>query len=823
MKFKNFTEYVNNFGNISDRSATTIKPFIKTYRQTYGEFQQQIYRSANYLLDQGVKKGDRVMVVASNCPEWQELNLGCQLIGATLVPVDARNSLETTLNFAKQTTPGLVFRGKYILPKLDKKFKTEILENYNDLIKDYLPKPPNIRLSGQENAVIIFTSGTTADPKGVVLTQQNLLTNADGVLRAIDVDPNWRILSILPLSHSYEFIGELCMMAKGVSVFYLPRITPLAIARALNDYKITILLAVPQLLTLFKQRIQQTAILEKQDKALNFAFKIAPFLPKKLKRVLFGKVHKKLGGKLEIVITGGAPIPTDVADFWERMGVRALQGYGLTETAPILTVNRVKDKFRDSQGLALYNVKLKVADDGEILAKGPNIFKEYWQNKAQTEATFTKDGWFKTGDMGKISDDGWLKIQGRAKFVIVLPSGMNVFPEDIEVVAEKHKDIKEICIVGVKKADGEEVFASVISDKNDKKINKAIKEINEKLEDFQHISDWARWPEEQHPRTLLLKIDRKNVALWANQGVNKNISQKGGSIASGDPLVNVLRLSLDDSRAIISEKDRLADVGIDSLRRLAVISLIEEQLGISIPESKIDKTTTLSDLRKLVVHGSHVESSNKRPSWQYSKPIRIIGNMLRETLVRGLIRIYVKTTVEGTENLAGLKQPAIFIFNHVDSFDAPVVYQSLPKAIRDNLAVAGADDMLVRHMVLTLVSRLFYAAFNLNRQDNILPSLEYTVSLLDKGWNIAIAPEGHVSKDGKLQKFKSGIGLLAVETGLPVVIVKTSGLAGTLPLDKKWPQHFSHVTVKIGQPIQFSQNTSYEKAAKQLHKLMAKL
>jgi long-chain acyl-CoA synthetase len=475
----------------------------------------------------------------------------------------------------------------------------------------------------------------------------------------------------------------------------------------------------------------------------------------------------------------------------------------------------------DSQGLVLHNVELRVGDAGEIQAKGPSIFNGYWKNQAQTTQAFTKNGWFKTGDIGQIND-GWLQIQGRAKFAIILNSGLNVFPEDIELVAEKYRAIKEICVVGVRTRAGEIVQAVVLSDKKDKVVDKTIKEINSQLEEFQHISSWSRWPESEFPRTLILKVDRKKVQEWANQPKSDFLAPDK-KLKNDDPLINILRASLDNPRAIINEKDRLSDIGIDSLRRLAVVSAIEENLGIYIPESKIDQTTTLKGLRKLVDHGNHVEVAIKRPNWQFNKFVRLVGNLLRETVVRGLLRFFVKIHVEGRENIENLESPAIYMFNHVDGFDSPVIYQALPKNIRDRLAVAAADDVLKRHKMLTFIARLSFAGYNLNRTDTILSSLEYTSELIDKGWNIAIAPEGQVSKNGRLQHFKSGTGLLAVETGVLIVPIKTFGLAGTMPLDKKWPQHFSQVTVKIGSPVVFDKSQSYKKATKKLYKIMKKM
>lgn len=821
MKYQHFGDFVDSFDQYGQRLATTVKPFLQTKRQTYNQLQAKVYQSAQFLKDQGLTKGDRVLVIAANCPQWQELFLGCQLLGIILTPVDARSSLQMTLNFAKQVSPKMVFRGKFLVPNLDKHFKAHILDDYDSTLNEYPAQRPNVKLTGQETAVIIFTSGTTAEPKGVMLSQQNILSNVEAVSKAIDINPDWRILSILPLSHSYELTVECCMMSRGVAIFYLPKIAPLAIVKGLNEYKITALLSVPQLLALLRQRILQTADAEGQGQTLRRALRIALKLPIPIRRIIFSKVHKKLGGHLSIVVTGGAPIPTEVGLFWESLGVRALQGYGLTETSPILTVNRLHDKFRDSQGRALDGVELKIADDGELLAKGPNIYQGYWNNPEKTKETFTKDGWFRTGDMGKIDADGWLKLSGRAKFMIVLPSGMNVFPEDVEAVAEKHSTIKEVCVVGRRQADGEQVFAAIVSDKSDKAIKKAISEINDQLEDFQRISDWARWPDKQFPRTLLLKIDRKNVQAWVNQETGRTAVVS--NTANVDPLIGMLRQVLDNPIKQIEETDKLSSLGIDSLRRLAVVSMIEDQLGAVIPEMNINKHTSVDDLRNMIKSSSQHKSDAKRTSWQYNQLVRFVGNILRETVVRGILRLITTTKVIGRNNLSSLNEPAIYIFNHIDNLDGATAVQSLPWRIRRKIAVAQADDFLKEHRYIRFWARLLFAAFNFSRFNNVMPGLEYSVDRLENGWNVLMAPEGSVSEKNKMQPFKSGIGLLAVETGVPIVPIKIDGLFGTLPLHSKLPKKHSRVTVNIGQPITFDKNYTYDQATTELEKIMKQL
>jgi long-chain acyl-CoA synthetase len=816
--YKNFQEFVASFSDYGDRFALVTKPFIKTEKTTYKGLQQKIYQIANYLTERGVKKGDRVMIVAPNSSAWVQLFLGCQVIGAILVPVDARNSLEIANSFKKQTTPKLIFRSKNIMPELESALLIEELE---DLVSSHPCDLPKVKLTGKETAVVVFTSGTTAKPKGAELTQQNILSNVEGVQAAIAIDPNWRVLSVLPLSHMYELTGECCMLSKGTAIYYLPMVAPLKIVKALNEYKITTILAVPQLLIMFRERILQIANAEGQAGSLKFGLKIAMALPFKMRRLVFKKVHKKLGGCLGVVITGGAPIPLEVGDFWERLGVITIQGYGLTETGPILTVNHLDKRRTDSQGLPLNNLKIRIAKNGEIQTKGPNVFKGYWKKPIQTAKAFTLDGWFKTGDIGHF-DNEWLIIQGREKFAIVLASGMNVYPEDIETVAEKQPVFKEICVVGKRGKDGEEVFATIISDQTDEDIDKAVSGINARLESYQHITGWSRYPGEKFPRTLLLKVDRKNIQAGANNqqmGDTATDDVKG----TGDVLLNIIRLSLNNPQVEFSETDRLADKGLDSLRRLSVVSLIEEQLGIAVDEAKIDQKTTLSALRKLVANGSHSGHDIQRPEWQYHKLVRFIGSGLRETIIRAFLDIWVNIKTEGTDNLKELKGPAIFIFNHVDYFDGAVIYQALPRKIRNHLVGAHASDVLEKHKLLKVLSRVCYGGYSFDRLKLIMPSLEYTAELIDSGWNVALAPEGTVSKNGKLQEFKSGIGLLAVETGAPVVILKTVGLYGTYPLGAKVPSRRSRVIVKVSEPIVFGKDVSYQTATNELRIMMERL
>lgn len=824
MKYRNFADFVGSFSAYDERPALTIRPFVKIERLTYGELQRRSYQVAHYLQARGVRTGDRVMVAAANSPAWVKLFFGAQLIGAVLVPVDAGSTADAVLGFAGQTRPKLIFKNKYTHSELDAEPGVCLLDELDEHIADCPHTPPDCEIKSGDMALIVFTSGTTADPKGVVLTQANVLANVEGVQQALAIDADWRLLSVLPLSHMYELTGGcLVPLSRGASIFYVPRVTPATIADAFQEYRITTVLAIPQLLILLLQRIRQTAAAEGKAKVFAATLALAAAVPFPVRRLLFRGVHARLGGCLNLVVTGGAPIPIAVGKAWERMGVKVLQGYGLTETAPILTVNRLDNRQLDSPGLALSNVRVRIGDEGEIQAKGPNVFAGYWHKSAATKAAFTPDGWFRTGDIGRLRN-GWLQIQGRLKFAVVLPSGLKVFPEDIEQIADSQAGLQALCAVGVKQADGEEsVQAVVVSDASDRAVDAAIADINARLASFQHISGWRRWPDNDFPRTRLMKIDRKQVQAWANTAVHNESESAPKAPKSDDRLFNIIRMSLDDPKARIRETDRLADIALDSLRRLSVSALIEEQFGVTLAEEHVTHTTTVAQLRRLIANARPVEPPKPRPVWTYRRGVRLIGNGLCEAVIRALLGIWVSIRVEGRENLDGLDTPTLFIFNHIDNFDAPVVYRALPHRIRKRLAVAAADDVLREHRVLAFVVRLCYAGFNLKRSEPYLPSLQYVGKLVDGGWHVALAPEGRMSKSGKLQPFKSGIGLLAVELGVPVVPVKTLGLFGTVPLHAKWPKRHSRVTVRIGQPVRFSQDTDYDDATAQLQKIMEEL
>jgi long-chain acyl-CoA synthetase len=817
--YDDVADYVSQLGAYGKNSALVTRSLVKVERTTYDQLRSHVYQVAHFLASRGVQRGDRVMIVAANSPEWVELLLGSLVMGAVVVPVDANASSATVTRFIHETAPSLVFVDEY-RDLSGVAVETLPLNGLAAWIRDLPDGDPGVSLSDDWPALIVYTSGTTADPKGVVLTQRNVLANVSDVQARIEISPTWRLLSVLPLSHMYEMTGSLTCLSRGAGIFYIPRVTPLAIARALVEYRITMMLAIPELLSLMWQRIEQSAKDAGQARTLSVAARVARFLPLGARRILFRRVLVQLGGCLDLVVVGGAPTPVEVATAWERMGVRVLQGYGLTETSPILTANGLARRRLDSPGWALDHVELRIANDGEIQARGPSVFAKYWHNELATRDAFTDDGWFKTGDVGRL-DDGWLRIQGRLKYAIVRASGLKVFPEDVELVLERDPRLRESCVVGVTGPQGEAVTAVVISDQTDQEVTAAIADVNSRLEPFQHIDGWRRWPSAEFPRTRLLKVDRRQVQAWALSG--ETVRPPRAEVPSADPLVRVIRQSLDDDSVEVADSDRLADLGLDSLLRLSVVALIEEQLGVTISDASVAPDTTVAQLRELVSEGGTVEEVAAAPRWPDWRWVRVVGNALRDGVMQAIVRVWVRSEVVGVEGLESLDGPAIFIFNHTDDFDGPVIYHALPRAVRDRLAVAVAADVMAEHGLLAFLARLCFAGFSFARREPFMPSLEHVGDLIDRRWNVLIAPEGGLSVTPELRGFKPGIGLLAVNLGVPVVPLKTIGLAGTVPMHAKWPRKRSRVTVRIGSPLRFGPQEDYADVAEALHRAMERL
>ena len=435
---------------------------------------------------------------------------GCLRAGVIVVPLDLRSAPDYVARVISRTDPKLAFTSRFT-PKgdVDLNVPEIAFEDLESAIAG-LPQPEDVDIGPDDLAEIMFTSGTTGDPKGVMLTHRNLTANIEGISQYISCEPSSRLLSILPLSHMYEQMGGLFMtLHHGASVTYPTSRQPTVLSRTMRERKITIMLLVPQGLELLMNGIEREVARQGKEALWGKLLKVAERTPFRLRRHLFRRVHKQFGGKLDFIVSGGAALDPELGRKWELLGVKIVQGYGATEASPVISNHTIWERRHDSTGRPLPNVEVRISSAGEILVRGENVTPGYWRAPEETAKAFDGD-WYRTGDLGYFDDEGFLHIQGRMKDMIVLPSGQNVFPEDIQTVLTKHPHVKDATVVGLTKGSSVEVHAALILDNADA-ASEAVTWTNGQLAEQQRIRGFTIWADEDFPRTHTLKVKKQVV------------------------------------------------------------------------------------------------------------------------------------------------------------------------------------------------------------------------------------------------------------------------------------------------------------------------
>ena len=410
------------------KTALVGRQGYRVERWSFSQLWDRSYRVASWLEQEGVSKGDRVILWAHNSPSWAAAFFGGLRLGAILVPLDIGSSPEFVDRVKEQTQPKLALVSDATARSWSHGDVPNVrLEDLEQLIERTGPPPKDTLVEPQDIAEVIYTSGTTGDPKGVILTHRNIVANVMASAEMVPGKASYRLLSILPLSHMLEqTVGLLAPLAGGASIAYPQSRRSTVIFRAFKDHRITTMLMVPQVLQLLNNAIEARVKEQGKERMWRFLHGVAPRLPMALRRRLFAPVHRQLGGSLKFIICGGAYLDPALARNWENMGVPVVQGYGTTEAAPIVSCNTLSRRKSDSVGKAVPGVEVKIAESGEILIRGDNVTSGYWQNPKATQDAFD-DGWYQTGDLGFLDQDGSLYLKGRVKDLIVLASLRNLY------------------------------------------------------------------------------------------------------------------------------------------------------------------------------------------------------------------------------------------------------------------------------------------------------------------------------------------------------------------------------------------------------------
>ncbi len=795
------------------RDALLFKPAFRYQRWSYSRLWDESGRVATLLQRRGLTKGDQAILWAPNSPHWVVVFFGCIRAGVVLIPLDLRSAPDYVARVISRTEPKLAFTSRFT-PKGEVELRVpEVTFEELETAIQGLPEPEHVDIESDDLLEIMFTSGTTGDPKGVMLTHRNLTSNIEGISQYITCKTSSRLLSVLPLSHMYEqMAGLFIVLNSGASVTYLTSRQPTVLARTMRERKITIMLLVPQALDLLMNGIEREVKRQGREALWNRLLKVAGRTPFPLRRLLFRRVHKQFGGKLDFIASGGAALDPDVGRKWEMLGVKIIQGYGTTEASPVISNHNLEERRLDSTGRPLPNVEVKISDEGEIQVRGDNVTPGYWRAPEETAAAFDGE-WYKTGDLGFFDDEGFLHIQGRKKDMIVLSSGQNIFPEDIQTVLTKHPNVTDAAVVGLTKGSSVEVHAALILDNADT-AQDAVSWTNEQLAEQQRIRGFTVWTDEDFPRTHTLKV-KKQLVIDTILGKLQPESPAATAAPSGSGEARDLRQIIGEvsKREVGDVRDDSTlgdDLELDSLGRVELLSAIEAELGVYMDESQVGPEMTVQALRVLVEEGSRNPPMMSFPAWGMKWWCRMLRGFLQRALVFPIVSLPYKLKVVGRENLEGIAGPVLFASNHHLGLDNPLIIKAVPLKWRRRMAVAGAAD-LWRNPVWWVMNPLLGNAFPLAKEGSVRPSLENMGKIMDKGWSVLIYPEGELTVGGPIKPFLNGTGLVAVEGRIPVVPMRLH--IDRLGFPKRFPVlRRGRVEVRVGKPLSFSPDVDYQDA-----------
>ena len=855
---------------------------------TYGELAHLAGRFAALLTARGIGTGDRVLIWAENGAEWIAAFYGCLLRGVLAVPLDASGTADFAARVATDTSPKLAVGDSLLLGRLAPEIPKLAFEDW----LTQLPAgeaAPSAGLSRETPLQLLFTSGTTGDPKGVVITHGNVLASVGPIeegarpyMRYEKYVHPLRILHTLPLSHVFgQTMGLWIPPILGAELHFENRLAAPRIVELIHGERISVLAAVPRVLALLKTHLETTY----------------PGLSEQLARSQgirawqrwwrFRKVHRAFGLKFWAFVSGGGALAGPLEQFWNALGFVLIQGYGMTETTALITLNHPFHVARGTIGKPMAGREVKLGPDGEVLVRGAMISSAVWQGG---ELKPREEEWLATGDLAERQETGELRFLGRKSETIVTAAGLNIHPEDIEAVIEEQPGVAACAVVAVETASGPEPFAVLACRGSGDGAAEAIQRANAKLAEFQRISRWVLWPEPDLPRTSTGKVRRRPVAEWLQRiqaaAAAPSESSHGAFAPSSDWLVATIAQITGEAHPGVGDELRLAeDLHVDSLGRVQLAAAIEERLGIVHGGGLLEGVATLGDLRRLVAkeqgprepgnegtknrdQGSGIRDQKAGtrdegrgtgesritqdeaaalpvvartryvyPEWPWWVPVRWMRAAFIEALMRPLVWLLAAPRLAG-KNKPLPAGPFLIIANHVSSYDGPLVEYALAGPLRRRIAVAMSGEMLddYRHFRNPATRKGFYlfapaaywlvtALFNvfpLPRLRDFQSSFTHAGKAMDRGFSVLVFPEGTRSADGKLARFRPGIGLLAKQCGVPVLPVALAGLGEIKAAKKRWFRS-GMIEIRVGQPLRFGAGDSEAAITARLHEEMEKM
>jgi long-chain acyl-CoA synthetase len=807
-------------------SASELPPFLQKITQhqrefvvfddgwrgwsySYSEMARMVQAFRARLRTQGISKGDTVVIWSESRPGWIAALWGCLLEGVVLVPAEPQTSPELFRRIKEKVQPRIILLGDLVTgPEGTCAIPVWPLSEIEGAGDESCVKP--VSLNSDDIAEIVFTSGTTAEPKGVIMTHGNLAASLKPLENQLAPYRRYfrlltplRVLNLLPMSHLFgQAIALFLVPLVPASVVFMTSNSPEEISRQIRSRRMCALVSVPKILEVLRE-----FVLRRFPETKNAGNSTGPLL---LRWWRFRAVHRFFGWRFCCFVVGGAPLPADLEQFWSNLGFVVAQGYGLTETAPIISFNHPFNVQQGTAGKPMEGVEIKIAEDGEVMVRGRNVTQGYFQLPVETAAAF-QDGWFRTGDIGELSPEGNLVIRGRKKEVIVTPEGLKVFPEDVESVLNRIQGVRESAVI-----DKNGVHAVLVLEPG-VEGESVVQEANRRLESHQRIRSISVWPQPQLPRTSTThKLRRAEISARIRMGLKQARSQKSE--------ITELVQKYAPGRNITPETT-LESLGLSSLDRVELMMDVEDKMGTTIDENVFASITKVGDLtRPLEVAQTFCQPAYNRSWWA-----RMIRHVLLPAIFLPFTRFFARLKISGRKNLRDVKGPVIFVANHQSYLDTPAILASLPYPWRYSIAPAMWKEYFDAHFfperhtrrerwLNSLIYRLVTVIFNAFpipvSETGTRQSLRYMGELVEEGWCILIFPEGERTLTGAIGTFFPGVGMIASHMRVPVIPIRLIGLDRVLHRGSA-RFHRGPAEVRIGAPM-LLKGDSYTELARQV-------
>ena len=852
MPRQSLIDFLAQYPSHGSSNAYVERTGYRSFRWSYREMAGVAAQCARELESRGIAPGDRILLWGRNSAEWVAAFFGCILRGAVAVPMDQGATPEFAGRVAEQVNPRLLLMDREhqaVSPPANPR-PFILFDSLREAVSRHSTAPYNSPpLQRSSIAQIIFTSGATAEPKGVILSHGNILANLEALETGMQPYLKWerlvhplRFLDLVPVSHVFgQFMGVWVPSLLGASVHFQDSLSPSEIISTVRRDRVSVLIAVPRVLEALQSKIERDLDAQGALDAFHKDFGAAEHESVLRRLWRFRKIHREFGWKFWAVVSGGATLEPETEQFWNRIGVAAIQGYGLTETTSLVSVNHPFRIGQGSIGKVLQGREVKLDESGEILVRGENVAAGYWGNggAASAAAGAGGDGWFHTGDLGSLDSEGNLYFKGRKKNVIVTAAGMNVYPEDLETRLRREPEVKDCVVVGLERGGNAEP-CGVLLLRDETRVKQPrhaagiVARVNESLSDYQRMRSWFLWPEADFPRTSTgkPKLPEIRAAVEAQWG-----SGAGGWPATTGGIGELVARLKGGSGEVDPNANMESDLHLSSLDRVELLGALEDRYHVDLNETRFASARTVGELETLVRASSPVRTEFVFPRWAQRWPVAWIRGAVYYLLTWPATHLMAHPRVVGRENLRGVKGPVLVISNHVIYLDVGFVLAALPARLRRRLAVAMGGERLAemrqppgdlpaaRRWLARLKYFLVVSLFNvfpLPKKSGVRESFRFAGELADRGWSVLVFPEGDLTPDGKLVPFRAGIGLLASNLKIPVVPLRIDG-AYEVREARSLFNRPGRVRVYIGKPVEFPAGMDAQEIARTLEQRVAEL